>query len=93
MSADPLETLTQMKLSALFMQVCMMSSDVGEAVAAAEEFEQVVEEFRSRFGEWITAEQFAAACRDVELFLSILQPALTHYRELEAKAGKSGVPE
>lgn len=93
MSTDPYESLAQMKISALCLQVCMMSTDIGESVAAQEEFEQVVESFRSRFGDWMSPGQCEAARRDVDLFLSLLQPVLDHYRERQAQAGKPGTPE
>jgi hypothetical protein len=94
MNTDPFEDLVQMKISALFLQVCMMSTDIGEAVAAQEEFEQVVEHFRDRFADWMPPGQGNAARRDVDLFLSILQPALDHHgRERQAAANRPGTPE
>ncbi|NPU86007.1 MAG: hypothetical protein HPY65_16140 [Syntrophaceae bacterium] len=93
MNTDPYEVLAQMKISALCLQVCMMSTDIGESVTAQDEFEQVVESFHSMFGDWMTPEQCEASKRDVERFLSILQPLLDHLiRERQAAGRNAGKP-
>lgn len=93
MSTDPYEILAQMKISALCLQVCMMSTDIGESVAAQEEFEQVVENFHEMFGDRMAPGQLEAARRDVDLFLSILQPLLDrHIRERQAGVNRTERP-
>ncbi|PKN33025.1 MAG: hypothetical protein CVU61_15600 [Deltaproteobacteria bacterium HGW-Deltaproteobacteria-19] len=88
MSMDPYEALAQMKISALCLQVCMMSTDIGESVAAQEEFEQIVENFHEMFGDRMAPGQIESARKDVDLFLSILQPILDHHIR-ERQEGRS----
>ncbi|HOI75179.1 MAG TPA: hypothetical protein PLO63_13625 [Syntrophales bacterium] len=93
MSTDPYEILAQMKISSLCLQVCMMSTDIGESMAAQEEFEQVVENFHKMFGDRMAPGQLETARRDVDLFLSILQPLLDqHIRERQAGGSRTDRP-
>lgn len=93
MSTDPYEALAQMKISALCLQVCMMSTDIGESVAAQDEFEQVVENFYKMFGNGMAPGQIEAARKDVDLFLSLLQPLLDQQiRERQAGGTRTVEP-
>lgn len=79
-----IEQLHKMRISAVFLQSCLGSADIGENLASQLEIEGLVDEFRSSFPEHVTGDQAEEAKKDFDFFLSLIDKAIRACRQRQA---------
>jgi len=81
-----LDALVNMKSEALITRICMSSADIGESLAAQEDYETLVEIFFTRYPEQAPPEDVLKAKQDTDYFVALLDAAIQYYR----KKGQEG---
>ena len=78
-----LDALVNMKSEALITRICMTSTDIGESLAAQEDYEILVDLFFTRYPEQAPPEEALKAKRDTDHFVALLDTAIQYYRKKE----------
>jgi len=76
-----LDILVNMKSEALITRICMSSTDIGESLAAQEEYHILVETFFKNYPEQAPPDQAPMAKQDTDHFVALLDTAIQYYRK------------
>ena len=67
-----IDEIYKIRISAIFIQSCLEAGNVGEYLIAQAELESLVDEFQSKFPEYVTDEQAVSSKRDFDFFLRLI---------------------
>lgn len=76
-----LDALVNMKSQALITRICMSSMDIGESLAAQEEFDTLVDEFFAKYPEQTAPDRGQRAKQDTDYFIALLDSAIQCYKK------------
>jgi hypothetical protein len=76
-----LDVLVNMKSEALITRICMSSTDIGESLAAQEEYHVLVERFFTKYPNQAASDQVPLAKEDTDYFVALLDTAIQYYRK------------
>jgi hypothetical protein len=76
-----LDILVNMKSEALITAICMTSTDIGESLAAQEEFDALVDRFFTNYPQHAAPDQVVKAKQDSEYFITLLDKTIQYYRK------------
>ena len=67
-----IDEVYKIRISAIFIQSCLEAGNVGEYIVAQAELESLVDEFQSKFPEFVTDEQAENSKKDFDFFLKLI---------------------
>jgi len=73
---NDLDILVNMKSEALITRICMSSTDIGESLAAQEEFQALVDAFFARHPREALHDHAAKSKEDTDYFIALLDEAI-----------------
>jgi len=73
---NDLDILVNMKSEALITRICMSSTDIGESLAAQEEFHALVDAFFARYSRESSPDHATKSKEDTDYFVALLDEAI-----------------
>ncbi len=82
---EELNELNKIRITAIFLHSSLASPNIGEAIVAQAELDNLIDGFQSLYADFVTADEIETAKRDIEYFLKLIDSTARKWRQRSAE--------